>query len=1343
MEHAFLHKLATYLWRTLVTVTVLLALYVAVGRVLVGSVGAYRLAILEQINSRVPFTIEAQQVSGAWRSFSPELVLSALQLRLDEQPDIVFNLREGRVRLDLLGSLLSANLRLSHLQLDGLQLPLAMSADGRLHLAGFSPSDSELGDWVEQLVLKIEHFSLSDNQLAISLPNGEQHSLTLNLSLSRDGSLRQVQGSLYEAVSDTTVDLAARTLGNPFALDTLEAELYMRADQLQLDRLSAWFPAWQAPAAVSGRVHLETWLNWRAGEPHVETRLRGRELSVWAVDHRWQFPLDRLEFSATLQRQESSWTVFTRELALQRGAIELDVPSLQLDVWGDSLRLRGKQVSLAPISALLADFEKTPTGLADALRVLDASAQLRRVEFSLDDVQAPGRAWQLSANFSDFNATSWHGAPGIRSAEGYVSLRPGQGQVILDSQRFAMYFPTVYDHPLEYDDLAGSIDISWDEQGLQLNSGLISAQAEEGMSRALFALNVPFTKTDAGIEMDLLVGLQDSEAGYRHKYLPSVLNPQLLAWLRDSLGEGAVQQGAFLWRGSLKPSAHELRTLQLFFDVNDTALSYHSDWPALDDLQGLILIDDSNVSVWADSAKLYQSELSDISAEAWMSPESGMQLAVSATMQGSTEDALRLVKSSPLAAMTGHVFDNWSGAGQLATDLALELALNDKNVAPLVAVTVALQQGELNMQPLKLQLDNIQGQVSYHSQRGFSSQDLSAQLWQQAVSANFSSPALEPDAQPLAEGLASSLRIDFKGQLPAQPLQSWLGLEAASLVSGSSPATASLEVIPGRRAQFHLASELQGWTVKLPPPLSKAKEEDLALQVDLDLTALPYSLEIELERRLHATLLVGAKGALSGGHIALQDRAPLPSVGLFELSGQLAYLDPLAWRDLLLPLWPAKKEVAVEANNVGLLFEVDDLLAETLLVEGMELSQVMLNARIEPSGEWTVAAETDWLQGSLQLEAGLDRGSLVLDYLELDGLSGLSGDRESAAEAVELPELSVSVAELLKGGRSLGHLQFQLNSSAGTLRAATITGVIAGLTLAKERPGELEWQQGAAGLTKLVAPLQFDDLGVVLEELGYERILETELGRMDLALEWSGGPQDFSLLVVDGDLDLAIDSGRFLDAPASASGTLRVVSILNLSQILQRLSLTQVFESGIPFDRVRGEVLFRHGTIVVPSITVEGAASHFLFSGESPLKERTLDGELVATLPVASNLPWVAALTAGLPVAAGVYVVSRVFEKQMNRMSSAVYRLEGSWDEPQLSLSRIFDSGGRAEEQKEQREQSEEQDKLEQGPAEQDRNEQDKLRQDRAESALESESAEPEQQIPAPQVLESETGQAQ
>jgi hypothetical protein len=53
----------------------------------------------------------------------------------------------------------------------------------------------------------------------------------------------------------------------------------------------------------------------------------------------------------------------------------------------------------------------------------------------------------------------------------------------------------------------------------------------------------------------------------------------------------------------------------------------------------------------------------------------------------------------------------------------------------------------------------------------------------------------------------------------------------------------------------------------------------------------------------------------------------------------------------------------------------------------------------------------------------------------------------------------------------------------------------------------------------------------------------------------------------------------------------------------------------------------------------------------------------------------VAALAGGLPVAAGVFVVSKLFEKQFDLLSSAVYDIGGTWNEPKVEFDRIWDDG--------------------------------------------------------------------
>ena len=103
-----------------------------------------------------------------------------------------------------------------------------------------------------------------------------------------------------------------------------------------------------------------------------------------------------------------------------------------------------------------------------------------------------------------------------------------------------------------------------------------------------------------------------------------------------------------------------------------------------------------------------------------------------------------------------------------------------------------------------------------------------------------------------------------------------------------------------------------------------------------------------------------------------------------------------------------------------------------------------------------------------------------------------------------------------------------------------------------------------------------------------------------------------------------------------------------------------------------------HMLKIVEELTVKTPSSRFGLRGSADLQAKELDMELIATLPVADNLPWVAALAGGLPTAAGVYVASKIFEDQFNRISSAVYSVDGDWNDYQLQFVKVYDDGKQA-----------------------------------------------------------------
>ena len=691
MNNSPFHKLSRLLWAAAVALVVVLAMYVSLGRYLMSNIGSYQPLILDQINSRLPFTVNAKQVRGEWLTFNPVLVLTELELSFPDPGVPPIRLDEGRFILDTWESVTTRKLTGHQIQLEGLYLEGSLDEEGRLSIAGFGGGGGGFRDWFEAFLRNVEDLTLVDNRLNLSLPEGDRRELALDMHLQRSGSQRQLSAELQSTNTGTRISVQAEGLGNPFNLATYTGELYLDIDFAELASLGRFLPE-ELPLRADGTGELDVWVSWASGTPKVEVALSASDLSLRPVKagSDWQVPLQSLSMVATLEERREQWTVFAEDLQLEKDGVSLRLPRLQADLRGDSLVLRAGRVELEPLNRLLTGLSATPEGLADVFTTLNPRGRLQRAEFTIEDLATPASSWQLRSIFDGVAVDSWKGAPGVRGANGYVELRRGAGFVSLDSQPFSMAFPTVYREPLAYNEFVGTVYVDWDAEALDLTSSRVTATGVEGTADALFGLRVPFQPVPEGIEMDLLEGLQDSHPIHRSKSVPYILNDTLVNWLQGSIGEGRIKDGAFLWRGSLKRGAAPFRTVQLGFNVSDTALSYHDSWPALSGLAGTVLVDDTNVSVWSEQARLFDSRVSFLSAEAWMDEARQMQLVVDARIDGAAADALAVVNNSPLAPLVGNAFADWQLSGELATSLQLAMNLNRPKDPPSVNVQTQL-----------------------------------------------------------------------------------------------------------------------------------------------------------------------------------------------------------------------------------------------------------------------------------------------------------------------------------------------------------------------------------------------------------------------------------------------------------------------------------------------------------------------------------------------------------------------------------------------------------------------------------------------------------------------------
>jgi len=1262
---------------------VLLAAYVSVGRLLATVVVAYQDDILRELNYRLPFAVDARQVSGQWHSFTPSLVLKDLRLTSAGSDGQPIELREGQVDLDVGGSLRTWSPQLSGLRLAGLNLKGEWTADGRLVIRGFGGGDAPLAEWLQEFLLNLEQLALDNISLDVTMPDGELRQLEMDARLSREGSRRWLQASLH-STRGTQISALAEGVGNPFDPGQFRGDLYLKLDSRDLGAVREVF-AEQAPGfSMAGGLSVELWSSWEQGVPSAQMRVTGEDLLFGGAGQDWQLLLDRLSFVAEVVERKDRLRLVLADLEIDQDNSRLNIPGLQLDVQGETVAINARGIPLGPLGKILASDGFLAERAAGVIDDLQPQGELGVLRLNVADISEPLRAWQLQADFEQLEVQAWHGAPGVTAARGFVSLAPGGGYVVLDSQQFSMDFPTIYKQPLLYDDFHGTINIGWDAQAVTLHSGLVTAHGVEGVAKVLFGLNIPLQPDPVGLEMDLLVGLQSTHSRTRAKYVPDILNSGLRDWLRDSIGEGVVNEAGFLWRGSLTGNSPQLHTVQLFFDIEDTTLSYHPAWPPLTDLDGILFINDSDVSVWSEHARLFDSLVERLSVELWLDEAGEIILAVDGQLEGPAADGLAVINGAVIGEYVGQAFADWRLSGPLETQLSLLLNLNNADVAPQVAVTTRWRDVDLDIDPGRLPLRGINGTLDYSTTVGLSSDELTGSLWGQALSATVSQ----------APGNISAVQVGIDTTADFGELRRWLNLDLLEFARGRSAANVTIEIPPGAPPLLTIRSDLAGVSLDLPPPWNKAADSSKALTVTVQPGAESILLGVDLDGEVKLDLDL-RDGQLAAAALGFYDHPAELVAGSLQIGGELPVLDTDNWRlflDAYLDTYlvapeevPAQEQLPAnpgqadtKAPGTGLTVAVQQLLASQLRVAGVDLGRTEFTGELV-SGQWWLSASNPWLQGRVRSVGAGAPLQVDISMLDLAGLEGLQlgngeGDGEGEpAQPIELPDMRVELQGLRQADRPLGGLGFALGSQDGVMAATDITGEIVGLQVLASQPAQLRWYQSVESHTELQAQLHFKDLGSTLEQLGYQKILETEEGVFDLELAWPGGPQDFSLPEGHGALRLDIGQGGFLEASTGASGALRVVSILNLAEIVRRLSLSHMFESGIPFNEMDGELLLDDGVLEVSSLDVQGGASSFHFSGESVLADRTLDGELIVTLPVANNLPWVAALAAGLPVAAGVFVLSKVFEKQVNRLTSAVYTTTGSWDDPQVKFDRVFD----------------------------------------------------------------------
>ena len=1269
MVSALPRSLGQAVWPIMVSALVGLAIYVSGGGLLLSALPRFQADIEDLLSQRISGKVTAEAISGTMDGFSPRLSLSQFVLREETGKEWI-RLPEVSLRIDPWQSLVSGALRFDELTLISPRIEW---------VAGEAGAPPELSLGAKGLLNGFTRLQIREAEIvlpaALATSDHEAIALSLDLDLVRDRSERTVTISIEHA-GNAVLSASGSGTGNPFEFNQFSGEAYGHISGQGASLVAQWLGQ---DVTVEGSS--DFWLSVTGGKPRaiLQTQIEG--LALGSAGH---VNIDRVDVHLEASGPLDDAELWVSDSVLSAGDNVLALPRAHISRQGAGWQVLTEAWDAAQAADFIANSGILPATAGDIVSALAPRGTVERLMLSVDSLQAPMVSWEGAAVVTDATTEPFRKVPGLSGIDASITANQDGARAWVITRDFALVLPEVYEAPIQLEEVIGQLSGRWQRGALFLEQGVFAASASDHDARVQFEIDIPLSKpAPIPLEMRLAAAVETAPVSARNVYIPYRLPPPAYQWLRSALPRGEVDQATFLWHGGFKPFGHPGQTLQLAAVLSDVELDYQGGWPVARFEDAQLQMSDRDIIVAASRAELAEISASDVDVHLHVgAAKTGFELTAQSADQPS--DLLDTLKQLPALTMADAVMrDLTVGGDQFAqTQMALAFDLRDISNTLDVAVDVDLADAQVNSALLDLAATEVTGALRYRTETGFETQDLTAKLFGRRVAV-----VMGPE---LAATPDTILAAQIDTEVSVTDLLSWQDVSLTLPAKGTAPVVIDVNVAD--KIDVVIRSDLQGIEVDLPLPWGKPAETTAPLQIvwqDRDWAAW----EIFWFGRLTAVADVPALGALSTTvDLTPRTRPPqsaviAPSPGL-TVTGFIPSLDLADWRSQDLTRLGGG---AISPSKT----RIDNLRIGRLLWQGDELGE--LNFSLDSVGDsLTVQFDLPWLSGGFsqgravpvtESDAGLTAAltrRLDVALIDLDGLPPLSD--QLADPSPPDPDrgvgqwmrgLPVTVAEIRRGDLDLGDVALRIEyAEAEGWQFQEINGDFLGITWLPDT--HIVWRDRGSESTTLTLSAELNDIAKSLALIGVAPILETRGGNVEAQWQWPGGPADFELNAVKGDLDLEMRSGSFLSANAEATGAMRLLSLLNLSGLFRRANMNQLFDPGVTFDRAGGRFELDAGLMRIPGFSIDGSGGYFNFTSDINLLEETLDGELVVTLPLVENIPWLAALAGGLPVAAGAYLASKVFEDQVNQLSSGVYSVSGNLSEPVVVFERVFDAKARS-----------------------------------------------------------------
>jgi len=1251
-------RLRTLLWTALTIVTVLAAVLVGIGKLLMPYSDHYQPRLESWLSEAFNQPVSVESFEGEWKAFGPRISLQGVTF-VPEGMQSEIALQQAALDIKPLNALIPGR-PLYSFRIIGADLSLERTADGRYLLSGLgvnSSTSAGSNPTLRSVALNGE-VRLENSTFSFDDPEREIHIVLTDLNgrLSMDGD--HVAVEIQSRISDRD---RQRVFGDLEAIVQVtldeeqhlaDAAWHLKTGELMLDELLKQLPH-HSLLPVSGWLNAELWGNWQQGQPQKMqgvVDLRDARLSSptgrMVIDHlnsrfNWQFNHAR------------DWRIDLSDMNVEAGGLAWQTPRLSvarnlpqdLGLWvsADFLRL---DFPLQLTQRILASYNtvwpaaiprRAQGSLTDIDLLLDAKWQLRKAQGRLEN----GRFWD------------WENGPEISGINAEVALESDGGDISFGGPEFKLEWLRVFRRQLalELSDCRLEVLLA-PEKVWQLDLNYCHLQNKDisGYGRIRMASGEGKPEVDISAVME-----HGDMAGFGDYWPENVMSESVLHWLRTSLLGGEVS-GRFSMVGDLDdfPFKNQRGRMQAVATLSDVNVRYVDGWPQV--RQADAAVEFLGVGMYAEGriGNTAGAVVDHVVVHIpdFQKPVLDVEYRSSADLAG----IIGFIKQTPLLDDIDLDPEQFMLTGSTEISGRVLTGLGVASQPLQVTGAVELQDAYFKDMVSEVELRSVNGTLNYASE-GLDGTQIAADFRNYPVLLDINADWDAPEV----------FRASLHGDLPADRVIPDDLMQREPLLRrlvGISPwditlSIASVDGLEDRDIWLELYSGLQGTVLDCPAPLNKPIDDSWPLLVRYPVRSdvntvtahLPGRGHLKMELEPETTSPLRAVFHLGGG------TGELPEEGRFTLSGTAELVDLDGWLDLIIERFQqtADDEGGLEMQSavlVGAQIRLFDRLFDNVSLQ-MVYEDEVLNGSFD--GE-------DILGKVRFYRNKLGTSSLTAEFERLLMPEPVSMGVQMETNPAEMPEMHFYSKEFSYLGINWGETRIEGYPIKNGFHLDSVDARSAQLELGASG----DWVRGEQGdRSDFNIRISSESLGAVLEAMDISSAMQGGQTVVNFDAWWNGPPAAFALERLNGEMDLDITQGNILTADPGAG---RLLGLLSLSELPRRLAMDfrDVFDEGFSFDEANGTMQLENGNSYTDDLTLSSTAATITIVGSTDLVEQTFDYEFIVRPGVSKALPVIGAIAGGPVGAAAGLALQALLRDSLGEAAEARYTIRGPWEDAEV-----------------------------------------------------------------------------